>query len=150
MRYRVSDLPPVAVGAFTPIPTTTPAASSYGLVEVYGAPGTLPVPSPSPQHVGYLPALTRRNPPDTAQDSDCAPDYILPAIYIPSAQHMGPSADAGLGMARRRLNELPVPAVDPTRIPEVAQTVPPVGGRRAMAWPRAFQRFPNRTSGTGG
>jgi hypothetical protein len=150
MRYRVSDLPPVGVGAFTPIPSTTPAASSYGLVEVYGAPGTEPVYSPSPQHSRGLPSLTRQPPPDTAQDSDCAPDYILPSIYIASAANMGPTADAGFGMARRRYCELPVPAVDPTRLPQVAQKVPPVGGRAAMAWPRAFQRFPNRTSGTQG
>lgn len=145
MRYRVSDLPPNGVGAFTPIASTTPAASSYGLVEVYGAPGTEPVYSPSPQTVGYLPSLTRRGGRNSAQDSDCAPDVILPAIYIPSAQNMGPEADAGMGMTRRRYNELPVPALDPTRIPQVAQTVPPIGGRAAMAWPRAFQRFPNRT-----
>jgi len=141
VRYRVSDLPPIGVGAFTPIPSTTPAASSYGLVEVLGAPGTMPVYSPSPQTRGYLPSLTRAGAPNSAQDSDCAPDYILPAIYVPSADNMGPTDDAGIGMARRRLCELPVPALDPTRIPQVAQTHPPIAGRKAMSWPRAFQRF---------
>lgn len=144
MRYRVSDLPPIGVGAFTPIPTTTPAASSYGLVEVSGAPGTEPVYSPSPQTRGYLPSLTRAGGVNSAQDSECAPDYILPAIYVASADNMGPTDDVGIGMARRRLCELPVPALDPTRIPQVAQTHPPIAGRATMAWPRAFQRFPIR------
>jgi len=149
MRYRVSDLPPNGVGAFTPIASTTPAASSYGLVEVFGAPGTEAVPAPSPQHIGYLPSLTRSGGVNSAQGSDVAPDVILPAIYVASAQNMGPEADAGMGMTRRRYNELPVPALDPTRIPQVAQSAPSIGGRFSMAWPRAFQRFPNRTSGNG-
>jgi hypothetical protein len=147
MRYRTSDLPPVGVGAFMPVPSTTPAASSYGLVEVYGAPGTLEVPAPSPQHRGYLPSLTRSDGVNSAQGSMVAPDVILPAIYIPSAKNMGPEAGTGFGMSRRRYCELPVPAVNPQRIPEVAMTVTPIAGRKAIAWPRAFQRFPNRTSG---
>lgn len=147
-RYRTSDVPPEGAGAFMPVPTTTPAASSYGLVEVYGAPGTEPVPAPSPQHVGYLPSLTRQAAPNTAQSSDCAPDVILPAIYVASAVNMGPAAD-GIGMWRRRFCELPIPAADPTRIPNVAQKVPRQGGRATMAWPRAFQRFPLIGSGAG-
>ena len=150
MRYRVSDLPPIGTGAFTPIPTTTPAASSYGLVEIFGAPGTLAVDAPSPQHLTGLPSLTRQGGVNSAQPSDVAPDVILPAIYIPSAKNMGPEADAGFGMTRRRYCELPVPAVDSQRIPQVAMTVTPIAGRKAMAWPRAFQRFPNRTSGQSG
>jgi len=84
---------------------------------------------------------------NSAQSSEVAPDVILPAIYIPSAKNMGPEAGTGFGMSRRRYCELPVPAVDPQRIPEVAMHVTPIAGRKAMAWPRAFQRFPNRTGG---
>ena len=69
-----------------------------------------------------------------------APDVIFPAIYIASARNMGPSNF--VGMARRRFAELPVPAIDPNRLATVAQQVPKIGGRRTMAWPRAFQRFP--------
>ena len=43
-RYRVDDLPAQA-GAFTPFLTIMPFASSYGMVHVYGAPGTLEVPA---------------------------------------------------------------------------------------------------------
>ena len=114
--------------------------------KIFGAPGTLAVDAPSPQHLTGLPSLTRQGGVNSAQPSDVAPDVILPAIYIPSAKNMGPEADAGFGMTRRRYCELPVPAVDSQRIPQVAMTVTPIAGRKAMAWPRAFQRFPNRGS----
>lgn len=147
MRYRVNDLPAVGLGAFTPIPTTTPAASSYGEVHVYGAPGTLEVAAPSPQSVGYLPSLTRRGGRNSAQGSECAPDVIFPAIYYASARNMGPGRL--IGMARRRFSEIPVPAIDPTRIPAVAQSHPKIAGRKTMSWPRAFQRFPLIGGGDG-
>lgn len=141
MRYRVDDLPAKGVGAFTPIPTTNPAASSWGLVAVAGAPGTMPVDAPKPQRT-WLPSLTRRGAPDTAQRSDVAPDLAFPAVYVASVANMGPAADLGLGMYARRLNPLPVPALDPTRVAVPAQSAPRVGGRGALPWPRTFQRYP--------
>lgn len=145
MRYRVADLPVVGLGAFTPIPTTTPAASSQGLVGVDGAPGTDPVPAPDP---GGLPSLTAQGAPNTAQGHSVTPDVIFPAIYVARAANMGPEAGDGIGMWRRRFAELPVPARNPGRVPAVAFQAPRVAGRASMPWPRAFQRFPVRpTSG---
>ena len=140
--YRVLDLPPKGAGAFCPIPARNPVASSYGLVHVYGCPGTTPVSSPDPEAV---PSLTARPIGDvnSAQGSAVTPDFILPAIYIASADNMGPEMDVGIGMARRRLNELPMRAIDPGRRPvPVAMQFP--AGANQLAWPRAFVRWPSR------
>jgi hypothetical protein len=126
-----------------PSPARNPVASSYGLVIVEGAPGTVPVPSPRPT---ATPSQTARpqGTKDSAAGSDVAPDFILPAVYTASARHMGPADDVGLGMARRRLNELPVRAVDPGRRPvAVWQQFP--AGARPLPWPRAFVHWPSRT-----
>lgn len=142
--YRTNDVPPYGAGAFMPVPARNPVASSYGLVHINGSPGTNPVASPRP---AATPSQTARpqGSKDSAAGSDVAPDYILPAIYIPSARNMGPEMDTGLGMARRRLNELPVRAVDPGRRPvAVFQQFP--AGARPLPWPRAFIRWPARGS----
>lgn len=145
MRYRVNDLPARGLGAFTPIPTTSPAASSQGLLRVTGAPGTDAVPAPDP---AALPSLTARGGVNSAQGSAVTPDVIFPSIYVASADNLGPEHDAGIGMWRRRFCELPMPALNPGRVPVVAMGSPKVAGRAAIAWPRAFQRFPNRPSAT--
>ncbi len=150
MRYRVLDLPTAGVGAFMPLPSTNAPASSWGLVHVHGSPGTEPIPSPSPQSRGYLPSLTRLGGVNSAQGSTVAPDVILPSVYVAETANMGPAADSGVGMLARRLNPLPVPAVNQARRPVVAQNTPRYGGRSTMAWPRAFQRFPIATCPTPG
>lgn len=145
--YRVLDVPPYGAGAFMPQPARNPVASSYGLVQITGAPGTDPVPSPRPV---ATPSQTARpqGSKDSAAGSDVSPDFIFPAIYIPWAANMGPAADTGLGMARRRLNELPVRAIDPGRRPvPVWQQFPT--GARPLPWPRAFVRWPSRTQNPG-
>lgn len=143
--YRTLDVPPYGAGAFMPLPARNPVASSYGLVHVEGAPGTDPVASPRPVSV---PALTKSGGVNSAQGSDVAPDVILPAIYVASAANMGPAADTGIGMARRRLNELPRRAIDPGRQPvPVWQQFPT--GARPLPWPRSFIRWPARTPNTG-
>lgn len=144
MRYRTSDLPPNGVGAFMPIPADSPVESSYGLVKIAGAPGTFAIAVPDPDE--SLPPISAQGGVNSARPSDAAPDFILPSVYVAYADNMGPAADAGLGLARRRFTELPVPAINPTRIPSTAgQYNPPtLGGRRTLAWPRSFQRFPTR------
>lgn len=138
VRYRVDDAPRWGAGAFAPVATRNPVASSYGLVHVSGSPGNQPVPSPPPAAI----------PPDSfdarTQPSNTAPDVIRPSLYVASAANMGPEAGAGVGMTRRRLHELPVPAADPLRIPQTAMVGPHLGGREQTPWPRAFQRWPVR------
>lgn len=141
--YRTLDVPPYGTGAFMPQPARNPVASSYGLVVIDGSPGTMPVSTPRPP---ATPSQTARPQGDrnSAASSDVSPDFMLPCIYIPRAANMGPTGDVGLGMARRRLNELPVRAVDPGRRPvAVFQQFP--AGARPLPWPRAFIRWPSRT-----
>ena len=145
IRYRVLDVPNVGAGAFTPLPARNPVASSYGLVHIKGAPGTDPVPVPYP---GALPSLTAEGGRNSAQDGRCSPQVILPAIYVPLADNMGPAADTGIGMARRRLNELPVRAVDPGRRPIPVWIKFPAGGKQ-LPQPRPFVRWPSRIQSPG-
>lgn len=139
--YRALDIPPYGAGAFMPQPARNPVASSYGLVHIDGSPGTDPIPSPRP---ASMPSLTIQGGVNSAQGSSVSPDVILPAIYIPSARNMGPTDDVGLGMARRRLNELPVRSIDPGRRPVAVWQQFPMGAR-PLPWPRAFIRWPSRT-----
>ena len=140
MRYTVPDLPPSKAGAFMPLPTTDGEPSSYGLVEVWGAPGTLGVEAPNPD--GSLPTVSAQRGVNSSRPSDLAPDVFFPILYVASTRNQGPEADGGIGMARRRFCELPVPAVNPTRIPTSDTLVTRKGSRTTQAWPRAFQRFP--------
>jgi hypothetical protein len=142
VRYRVLDLPPKGTGAFTPIPTTNPVASSYGLVRVTAALGLKPVATGAPRvmNLGWSPQT---------MPSNNAPDVILPDQYVPSAKNMGPSADAGIGMAARRMNPLPVPAISGILLPTPAFSRKRTGGRATMSWPRAFQKYPTLSSGKG-
>jgi len=140
MRYRVLDLPTVGLGAFTPTSTTNPVASSFGLVKRSGAMGLVPVSTPAPTRT-WAPPISFD--PKT-QPSNCAPDAILPDQYVAYADNMGPVADAGVGMAIRRRNPLPVPAVNVIRAATSAMSGPRLGARTQAVWPRAFQRFPGR------
>lgn len=137
VRYRVQDTPDRGVGAFSPLPAVNPVASSYGLVHVFGAPGTLPVPAP-------YPAAT----PDPSNDpktvsSACSPDVMTPAIYIASTRNMQPPVPT------RIHNDMPVPAIGWQRVPKQALKAPPrLGGRGVIPWPRSFQRWPSLTGTT--
>lgn len=134
IRYKVLDLPVVGTSAFTPIPFRNPIASSWGEVVEYGAPGTLPIPRPKAAAVPPISAIRE------TQSTYVAPDYGLPDIYIPFADNMGPSQH--VNMAGRRLTPLPVPAVSWINTALVSFQTSKIGGRLAMAWPRAFQRWP--------
>lgn len=141
IRYRVLDLPTIGASAFTPTATMPPPSSSWGLVHVTGSPGTLPVPVNPPLQA--IPPVSA-NP--KTQSSNCAPDVILPAIYVAETTNMGPSFF--VNMALRRRNPLPVPAVNIVRTANTASRTPHVGGRtEGTSWPRAFQRFNQTGSG---
>lgn len=141
IRYTVSDLPPSKVAAFTPLPTMDGEGASFGLVSVIGTPGTQPVPAPNP--MDDLPSVSGRKGVNSARPSDVAPaDVFLPILYVAETTNQGPQADGGLGMWRRRFCELPIPALNPTRIPTSDTLVTAKGTRTTQAWPRAFQRFP--------
>jgi hypothetical protein len=96
-----------------------------------------------PTQVRYpLDALAPLGADPKTQPSNCAPNVILPAIYVPWAKNMGPTEDAGINMALRRKNPIPVPAVNIVRSANSAFHRSKVGGRIASTpWPRAFQRY---------
>lgn len=144
MRYRVDDLPPNGVGAFAPIPTTNPQASSAGRYTgaVYGAWGTAQVAAPDP---AALPSLTAQGGVNSAQGHNVTPNVILPAIGVARVTRGNYPADGTMPTfigTTTRGNEIPTPAVDPARIPVPAMTMRKTGGRGAPPWPRAFQRWP--------
>lgn len=137
VRYKVLDLPPQGARAFTPIMAINPVASSYGLVQIYGSPGTQSVPVASPAEEG-VPYISQD--PKT-QSSNVSPNVILPGVYYTNAKNMGPVADAGIGMRFRRLTPLPIPAIDALRSAQNTMRRIRVGGRNPTVWPRAFQRW---------
>lgn len=138
IRYRVDDLPSRGLSAFTPIAAATPGGSSGGLQHVYGSPGTTPIPSPAP---AAIPPISMS---DKTQPSNLAPDVFLPSIYFASARNMHPPVPV------RPPNEMPMPATNWRRIPQIAMRTPRMGGRNVIPWPRVFQRWGSVTGGAGG
>lgn len=133
--YRTLDLPPVGMGAFTPLPTVNPLASSFGEVVRAGAPGTLAIPAPAPTRV-WAPRISAT---PLTQGSNVSPDIRTPDIYVAFADNMhGP-------FPTRIRNNVPIPAQAIIYNARNAQIGRKVGTRVAMPWPRAFQRWP--TSG---
>jgi hypothetical protein len=143
-RYRVDDLPPSKVGAFMPIPTTTARSSAWGLVQVFGAPGTLAIPLDKPTDA--YGTLSARGPgPNSTRGSDQMPsDVFFPNIYYASTANMGNTGAHRIGLARRRRAELPVPAISFTRFQRAVKYVMTAGSRYTQPWPRALQRYPTR------
>lgn len=139
VRYWTQDVPPRSPGAFSPTMPMNPFASSHGLIHVEGASGTLNVPAPKPD---YLPPLSADR---RTQSSYVAPDVIRPSIYITRPVFNG----IGHTLPNRIPNILPIPALTApgaygrvtARQPRQALRPRKIGGRRAMLWPRAFQRF---------
>lgn len=145
MRYRVFDLPTKGTKAFTPTMATNPVASSFGLVKVRALMGGVPIPVRAPTRV-WAPPISHD---PATQGSNCAPDFILPDCYVAFNDNMGPTADAGINMNARRHNPIPVPAVAWNPVATRSMNAPVIGGRNAMAWPRAFQRWGTRSGVTG-
>ncbi len=126
------QVPERGAGAFLPGLTKGGAPSTNGQNEVFGAPGTMAVPSPRP------PAMT-----DSQlggpynQPSSCAPNVFYPSIYYAI---MNPS----LHFPGRLIcdNVLPVPAIIQGRSAQQTQRRTRVGGRTATAAFRPFTQWP--------
>jgi len=147
--YRVPDLPRKGAGAFLPPLVQHAEVSSWGLVHVSGAPGTMAVASPKPSTTNIRAGALGQAVEPRTMPSWCSPDVILPAIYVASVRNMGPQQGA-LGVRVRSTNDVPVPAINIVRSAAVTQAAPPkLGGRKVTPWPRAFQRWPSVTSGKG-
>ena len=135
MQYITDQVPAAVAGSFMPHLTRDPYSSSYGVVVVRGAPGTMPVAAPRPAATAGLTSLD----PHT-QPSAVAPDMILPAIYTVGQRNRYGQEHVPVSLLRD--NELPVPARGLYALPGVAFVPPHVGGRRQVGQPRVSTRWP--------
>lgn len=132
VQVRTLQVPERGAGAFLPGLTKGGAPSTNGQNEVYGAPGTVAVPSPRPAAMNDSQLGGPYN-----QPSSVAPDVFYPSIYYaivnPSLHFPG------------RLvcdNVLPVPAIVQGRSAVQSQYKTRVGGRTATAAFRPFTQWP--------
>lgn len=149
--YRTDNVPQWGTGAFNPIPTPTPLASTGGTQVRLLAPWS---PTPDPHVPGY--ASTRPDDvayqgsyaePSTADGTENAPAAFLrqrnarnAMSYIATADNMGPMAWQKMKIFSD--NVLPVPAANPGRVALPAQAQPPWGTVIATPWPRPFITWP--------
>ena len=134
MRWQIRTLqtPKRGAGAFTVIPAQSYTATFNGQNIVTGSPGTEWVPSPRPAAMqdGELGGPYN-------QPSSVAPDAFKPAIYV---AHANPTLHFPGSLISD--NVLPVPAVNPTRIPMQSQYKTRVGGRTTTPSNRPWVQWP--------
>lgn len=132
MRYTVNAPTgrPDAAGALMPGIPRTPAASSRGIVQVYGQPGTQGIAAPRPSALPQISGDPRTMP------SRTSPDVMFPSLYRASAAGMHAP------VAVRSTNELPVPAGRLVNMPGIAQRSRRVGGNTQIPQPRVVQTWP--------
>lgn len=135
LQIRMMNAPRRGTGAFMPSPyaVTTPAASSQGVLQVIGYPGTKAIPSPAPAALNDSALGGPLN-----QPSRCAPDYFLPSIYWAVLKRR----NSFPGFRVRSSNVAPVPAPYVARSATQTQMKTRIGGRTTTAWPRQFTRWP--------
>lgn len=138
MRYWTQGTDARTIGALMPIMPVTARATTGGIVEIYGQPGTMGVPSPRPAATRGL--VSQQG---TTQPSSCAPDYIFPSIYYTTPRGMHPP----VGLLRQ--NEMPVPAVGIYRLPSVLQRRRRTGGQQQVGQPAIVQRWAPLGTGQG-
>jgi hypothetical protein len=134
MRYSTEQVPVYGAGAFMPQLTTNPGASSWGRVKITASLGTTAIPSPRPPAVNDSDLGGPYN-----QPSSVAPDVFFPTFHIIGTEHMEPP----VAWIKPLHNELPVPAVNPGRVPMPAFHRYRQGGRGAIPWPRTFTTWPS-------
>jgi len=159
IRYRTDDVPKWGMGAFTPVPSTTPLATTGGEQSRYLEQWT---DAPDPALAGFSPSAPYNidQQPSYAQ---AVPDAThvagLPMAFRPvvnaahamaywtspsdtqGRQTMGPNG-SNTHMKIWSDNPLPVPARDPGRVAIPAMRAPIAGTVIATAWPRPFISWP--------
>lgn len=149
--YVVPDLPTRGAEAFTPAPPPTVTAfgvSSWGLVQVTGAPGSLVMPSPNPPTTNNVhPSADPRTQPGNVGPGEVTRAPLpmpaqawKPSIYAAGTMNMGPQ-QGGLGIAVRHHEDMPVPALKITSVALPVQRTPPLTYGRVTPNPRVFPRF---------
>ena len=135
MRFAVRTLQVPAkwgMGAFLPTLTFGGAPVTNGQNEVVGAPGTMRVVSPRPAALDDSALGGPANQPST-----CAPDWILPSIYV---ARVNPT----LHFPGRTFgdNVLPVPVPNVSRTAVQSQHRVRIGGRTTTGSFRPFTQWP--------
>ena len=137
MRHVVTTLQaPVngGAGAFAVIPARSSTASFNSGNAVTGAPGTIPVPSPRPAALDDSSLGGQYN-----QPSACAPNWILPSIYVARINTPGNFHLSG-GLYTDNLS--PKPAGAWGLLPAQWQKRVRVGGRTVTSAVRSFTQWP--------
>jgi hypothetical protein len=136
MRHHIRTLQvPVnaGTGAFTVVPARNSTASFNGQNIVTGSPGTVPVYSPRPAALNDSELGGPFN-----QPSSCAPNFILPSIYVAHADRATKHLSGGL----YTLNYSPAPASTWSRIAAQWEKRVRVGGRTVTSAIRPFTQWP--------
>lgn len=130
--YRTLQVPKRGRGAFSPPPAAIGTAATNGQNVVTGSPGTTPVPVSRP------PALASSDIGGPLwQSSAVAPDVIYPSVYV---AHANPTLHFPGSLHSDHV--LPVPALNPTRVPISSRAGVRWGGRAVTPSIRPFTRYP--------
>lgn len=149
--YVVPDLPTRGAEAFLPAPPPVATAfgvSSWGLVQVTGAPGSAVMPSPNPPTTNNVhPSAELRTQPGNVAPGEVARAPLpmiwqawKPSVYVAGTANMGPQR-GGLGIAVRHHEDMPVPALKIQPVALSVQRTPPMTYGRVTPSPRVFPRF---------
>ena len=119
-----------------PVPAQINTAATNGQNEVFGAPGTMPVPSPRPPALndGQLGGPFN-------QPSSVSQDVIYPSIYIVIPNRTMTFDGLGTGLTRGNDHPRPVPAVALGAIPGLFSHRVRVGGRTVTTANRPFTQW---------
>lgn len=135
-RVRVEDVSDRLAPAAAPPNSPTPFTSKGGLVRFAAAPGTVNIPAPEPAGIpGAISTADRRGGGNT-------PPVTRPRLDVPFADNMQPP------VRWVSTNEIPIPAGNTVRLPQIASRKPArLGGRHVIPSVRAFTRWPSAVAG---
>jgi hypothetical protein len=141
----VRSMVPAAAPPYTP----TPYSVHGGLVRFAAAPGTVPIAAPpsagmSQRGWNRSAVYGDASPEEMARGNldlrpqDVTPNAWYPRLDVPFADNMTPPVRWVC------TNEIPIPAGNYTRLPQIASQAPPrIGGSGVIPAPRAFTRWPS-------
>lgn len=140
MKYTTDNLPARGASAFMPVlnACVSARAPQWGMVQVTGHPGDLPVPSPKPAALPDGPLMR------SAQPSYNSPDTWYPSVYYTRVNGFHPANNTVRIMST---NEVPIPARRLVLVPKITQRRVRVGGLRQVTWPPAPQAWQNVNPG---
>lgn len=148
--YRTDNVPQWGTGAFAPVPSTTPLATTGG-TQIRVLQAWAPTPDPmlaGKAHTdGFVPFQGSYAQPSAQDRTANLPGAFLRQAnarhamsYVATADNMGPVAWQRIKIFSD--NVLPIPAANPGRTAVPAQAQPPWGTVVATPWPRPYITWP--------